>query len=54
MFDENLYVEISSEQYSETLISDLSPSFNVPEGDYQISIYSDNLYPACILLPLFI
>ena len=27
------------------LISDLSPSFNVPEGDYQISIYSDNLYP---------
>jgi len=45
MFDESLHVEISSDEYFESSIDNPSPAFNIPEGDYQISVYSDNLFP---------
>ena len=45
MFDEVLYVEISSDNYSETLVDDSSLMLNLPDGTYSFNIYSDNLFP---------
>ena len=52
MFDESLIVEVESEYYSEVLVDDLSPIFNLPEDVYTFSVYSDNLYPEIFTLNL--
>lgn len=44
-FDEDLYVVISSDSFQDTLINNFSPSLVLPEGEYDFTIYSDNLYP---------
>ena len=44
-FDENLYAVISSSSFKDTLVNDMSLSLTLPEDDYNVMIYSDNLYP---------
>ena len=44
-FDEDLYVVISSDSFQDTLINNSSLSLMLPEDDYSIVIYSENLYP---------
>ena len=45
LFDEGLYTVVSSDSFQDTLINDISPSFNLPEDQYNIMVYSENLYP---------
>ena len=44
-FDEELYTVILSETYQDTLVNNYDISLYLPMGEYDVLVYSDNLYP---------
>jgi len=46
LFDEELSITISSDEgLDDTVFNNHSPSWNLPEGEYSIFIFSDNIHP---------
>ena len=44
-FDEDFYTIISSATYKDTIVNNYDISLSLPEDQYNVVIYSDNLYP---------
>jgi len=44
-FDEDLYTVISSETYKDTIVNSYDISLSLPQDQYNVVVYSDNLYP---------
>ena len=51
-FDESLFTVINSETYNDTIIGNNNLEFNLPEDNYDIMIYSDNLFPESFTINL--
>ena len=52
MFDEDLYIEITSDDYSQTFVNELNPVISLPNGSYNFNIYSENLFPEIFSIEL--
>ena len=52
VFDESLFTVINSETYNDTIIGNSNLELNLPEDNYDIMIYSDNLFPESFTINL--